>query len=1271
MAVLCGALLPFIFLSTLVAQSTGFVISPAPMGDAPPAIQVSNAPPPPPGAVANNNNRRPPQKNPEQQRQQLLQKLTIDRTNSGILQARQEAKRLLEQEAKKAEEAKKNEGQAPPKPNPEEAPFVGPLTEQQQKQEEQRQKQQEIQKKIAQYQKDVKALRRHVTLGEWGKVKDYLESLPDNDANMAFDRIVQQLGAKTKVNPRPELAALGAPGHDQEQFIGVEEILALSDAAKKEPNKQALEKLAKLITKDNPPPRSFFAALRAGTRYFGLSDEKTRHRTAQFLINAKFLDEASEFLPDTSKAKEENNLASLNLISRFHAESHHADRGKEHLPKAWELCLTVISQKDAALNERGEALYRALALVPELEGEAGKDWLTKTFTDAGGEGYEILAAVGTLTSQTRNHNSADFRVEQLELQAAAVAALLGNDDIDLTPWREMLTLYARNWNAEAERTYQLDQSTSMRPQMQWDDYGNIYYTRERRNYTGPGTPPITAGDLLRNRPTDAWLAEIDALVRLENLERTAALFLKVKEEEKAFPILQTLVQERPKQAEDLVKNMIRVWADNNNPNQQSRYRSSYYYFYGSNPRAESIPLTRSKQERNLKKLAELITQVRALGLEDNFEEEFADAFIQAHSQAEVWRVEALESVFGPVEKLDPKTIAALLRRMRGNLANLWPNPKLQEQSKTKRKDKELQAQILHGYTAANDLCEKALATHAENWALQIQLASLHYEESNYRASLESYAEHSANKRTALDDLAAAAQTYLSQLPFEDKKDESTEPFTTWFYASLGSPDLAALKAHHQPVPSEYAKIKAALDTIPEECRKRHLDDFAKTLNSRLANVSPDLKYRFLEAVLPITGEHERIEDAAKVFQYYQDLITEIELDVRLDGPDTIDPTQPFGVYINIRHTKEIERESGGFQRYLVNQNNQPYAYNYGRPTEDYRDKFEKGATPVLEEHFEILSLTFHASKIQSRTDPEPGWRYTPYAYYLLKPKGPEVDTLPPLKIDLDFLDTSGYVVLPVTSAAIPIKASGDGAEARPYRDLQLTLTLDDREAEKKNLAYLEVRATAHGLVPPLERLVELPLEGFEITDTEDRDLQVEELTTDTDDGAPLSTHEWRLTLDPKGETLPATFHFPRVLAQVAEEDGLTLQKYEDVDLIAVEPTTKLTGGKAERSLMWLPFLALGVILIGGIATYVFVRKPEEDAVLAGPEIPQSLTPVTLLSFLDQVRKAVSFPSDKETELRTEIASVEKRAFSPQAAPPDQSELTEIAQKWQRLAAGGS
>lgn len=1181
---------------------------------------------------------------PEQQRTKMLQGLKIDRTTSGIL-----ATRLSEKNQEGKTTTILPEVPKDPEVGPPENPKV--------------KKQRENKAKLAAFKSDFEKFSRDVTLGRWEEVKTYLAALPTGDATLAFRQIVTQLNAPVTVRPRKELTSLGAKQHQQQQYLRPEEFLALSDASQKAPDNAVLPQLAGLIKGARKPPRDFFAVLAKGTRYFGLGDEETKARTARLLIEAGHLEETTPFLPAYKQAEEKKNYPALNLLGRYHAESHSADRDGDHLENAWKISLGIIREKKAPVNERAEALYRALALVPELKDGTGSDWLVRTFANASAEGFEILATVGTMASQVREHQSAEFRLEQLKLQTAAVAALTSNEKIDLKPWQEVLTLYVRNWNAEAERSYRLDTSNSMRPQAKVDSFGNLFYSRYQppvRQTSTRVTPAIPSGDLLRTRPDEQWLSQVDSPVRLENIALSAKLFLKVKEEEKAFPILKKLAKIKPEETKELVREMIQVWAENNNPNQQSRYRSSYSYYYGYNQRAETIPLTRSKQERNLKLLANMVTEVKALELDENFQEEFADAFIQAHSQAEVWRVEALTAVFGETSKLDAGTIASLLRRMRQNLALLWPNPKLQEQAKTNRKDKELEAQIFKGYSAAKNLCLDALDQQPDDWALKIQLASIKYEESNYKAGIASHPEHSTTKAFALEDLAEAALDYISTLPLEDEEKESTEAFSTWFYAALGSPDLAALKAEHQPIPAEFPKIKAALESIPEASRQRHLDDFAKTLNSRLANVKADLKYRFLEAALQITGKHKRIEEAARVFEYYQDLVTEIELDVHLDGPDQIDASKPFGLFVNLRHTKEIERESGGFQRYLINQNNSPYSYNYGRPTEDYRDKFEKAALSVLEEHFEIVSLTFHNSKVASRTDTEDGWTVTPYAYFLLKPKGPEIDAIPALKIDLDFLDTSGYVVLPIASAAIPIDASGKGP-ARPYRDLSLAMILDQRETEEEGNVTLEIRASGHGLVPPLDELIELPIEGFEIASTDDRELQVDELDARTDDGAPISTHEWRLVLEPASNKLPKSFTFPEVLANLSTEkdEGLTLQKYEDVDLVAVEQTTAIQGGFS-KSPPYLFFLVLLIPAIGVGVYFLFFKKKAEIVVDQGPKLPGTLTPVSLLAFLEGLQRDTKFPKEARSKIQESIQSLKDRSFGPSADVPDAEELKKIA-----------
>lgn len=523
------------------------------------------------------------------------------------------------------------------------------------------------------------------------------------------------------------------------------------------------------------------------------------------------------------------------------------------------------------------------------------------------------------------------------------------------------------------------------------------------------------------------------------------------------------------------------------------------------------------------------------------------------------------------------------------------------------------------------------------------------------------------KREALDGLAAAAGEYAASLPLDDPAKETSEAFETWFYAALGSPSLEALKGHHLATPAEYPKIKEALEKLPGETAERHLKKFATTLNTRLANVSADLKLRYLEGATSICGERKEMADAADVLAYYRDLVSEIELSARIEGSDRISPEKPFGLQVNLRHTREIEREAGGFQRYLQNQTNQQYGYNFGRPPEDYRDKFEKAARAVLEEHFEILSLTFHGDKSESRTDPEFGWRLTPYAYFLLKPKGPQIDRIPPLKIDLDFMDTSGYAVIPITSAEIPVDASGK-AEPRPFRDIRITQTLDERSHAEKGSLFLEIKATGYGLIPPLETLLDAGVPGFELEKIEDRGVRIAELDSTSDDLAPLSEAEWRVELKPAGGTLPVNFRFPNIKVETAKDDGVLMQRYVDVDLVPVAADIPLMVNQNALSRWWITGLALLVIPIGLVALKIQRGRKVPAAEAKGIPLPSHFTPVTVLGFLRRLRDGNVFPAAQLAVLEQEIEGLENQYFGPAAPLPDSAALEQLAARWQQRAA---
>jgi hypothetical protein len=527
---------------------------------------------------------------------------------------------------------------------------------------------------------------------------------------------------------------------------------------------------------------------------------------------------------------------------------------------------------------------------------------------------------------------------------------------------------------------------------------------------------------------------------------TAQLLLKVGEEEEAFPFIERLAPALPDRAEELVEEFLRIWAEKNNPNGQNQRTNSYMFMYGFEMRANAIPLTRSKQERNLANLAGWVERIRALPIDSADEELLAKAFTAAHSTAEVYQLATIERVFGALGDLKPRTLAELVQTMRGNLVGIWRRPDVQKDKGTRRREKDIQAEVLRGYAVADGVIAEALKDHPDEWSLVLARAAVAHDLNDYKRELEKDSGFAERRADAMREFELAADLYRAVAPELDEDQRTTKAYETWFYAALGASDLNQIDHERTPLQTQFARIRAALLALPGDLAQSHLDMFANTLFTRMSNVNPVVKFRYVRAGLEIVGDNERAAEAREVNDYYSDLVSEIRLETRVDGNTSVG-TEPFGLFVSIKHTREIEREAGGFGKYLVNQNNQAFAYNYGRPTEDYRDKFEEAAREALSEHFEVVSVTFNHQDVTSRALPEYGWRETPYAYLLVKARGPEADIVPALRLDLDFVDTSGYAVLPIESPELPIDASGAAA---PYGfdELHVVQTLAERRAQE-------------------------------------------------------------------------------------------------------------------------------------------------------------------------------------------------------------------------------
>ena len=1156
---------------------------------------------------------------------------------------------------------------------------------------EEQKKQQEQAEKLAEEKKafnaSVAKFQRDVTLSEWAEVKEFLSSFDEEVGKATYTRLLQSLlTGPGKQPPKPGMPAPPPVPSSLRQYVEKnvftnEDLIALADCAPYELSDAEIRSFSGIL-RNALTQGNVLEELLASLQAYVKSDDAriSKRQVAKVLLAANQPLKLVDFLPSLDDAKQNEDHEALNMLSQYYLALNQEEKKRENLEAAWEVTQAILASSEIEKSEKEEALKRAVELAPQIKEEVGQTWLEESFTKNPERGMEIIASIGTATAQGLQARSTDptFRLKSLELQHTAVEALLEGSKDRAESWSDQLALLAGNWLKEGEHSYKNDDSKTLLQEMQRDMYGNFfydpYYYRSRTSSRGP--KPIRTGDLLEVRPSQTWLGFVSKGMRPKFDMLYAQLYLKVAEDELAYPYIESLAKTHPEIGKSLVDEYIRVWTQNHDPNSNRRRTNYYIYMYGYEQKADGIPLTRSKQQRNLKELAELIKKLRELPVELD-EELLARAFTTCHSQAEVYHLDAIEKVFGSTDSMEPKTLAEMAQQMRANLLGIWRNPATQKSSKTNRKQKDIKAEVQRGYRVARAVVEDGLKKYPEDWALQLALASINHDENDYKAELEKDSGFSKRRQKSFDEFKKAAEMYIASAKDIEQDKETTRPFETWWYASLGAVDLGRIDDKKQPDLKQPAIIKETLMAMPKQQADRHLKMFANTLFTRMSSIKPAVKYRYLKTGFEMVGDQKEAYEAKKVFDYYNDLVSEIRLETVVDGSDVVGQ-EPFGVFVNLVHTRELERESGGFGKYLQNQNNgNRYYYNYGRPTENYRDKFEEIVTEALEEKFDILSVTFQSEDVNSRALEEYGWRMTPYAYLLLQARGPEVDQIAPVRLDLDFLDTSGYAVLPVESSIVPVDASSKPTP-RPVQNLKITQTLDERQADEGKL-ILEVKASGQGIIPDLDQLVDVNPEEFDVANIEDQGISVSRFDPDSDENVVVSERTWMVTLNGKTNLAehPKTFQFAaakdeNMLARDEEKDTLAddavvYQRFVDADLESVEQHIALEEQYGETSNAWVWWtLGIGLGTVG-LLGMVFAMLPKEQVVRkARFEVPEDVTPFTVLGLLRDIQTNNGLSPKRKTELSSSINRIEEFYFGEPNGdqPPD---LSDIARSWVKRA----
>ncbi len=1105
--------------------------------------------------------------------------------------------------------------------------------------------------------RELEMVQRDVTLGRWPSVAAFLQTFAEKDRLPAYE---QFLAAVLNAPPQPDQKV--PPNLQEKNHFTFADALALAGMAPGGFDKKQAPKLAPIVQRAIDSGSVIEELLRLLCVEVDRPEAERRldRREAALLLSALGQErEMLPFLPSADAAEASNDREGLNLLARCNLARFAVEKSRSFLENAWQATQAALARGEIGETEKAEALLRAVELAPKVREDLGPAWLADSFTQRPERGMEIIAVIGGQVAKGFQEKSQDpdYRAKGLQLQKTAVEALLHVAPELADKWQQTLGLLASGWIVEALYSCTNSQSDSMGPVMERDEFGNIFWSTQRRGGGGQ-VRAVEPVDLIAGQPGPEWAALLDAALQPHFTNVSAQLFLKVNEPERAFPFIEQLAQVNPRKAKELANEFLRVWVRNNNPN-SSRRTNSYMFMYGFDQRSGGIPLTRSKQERNLQELGSWVERLRQLPIGGVDEKLLSEAFVAAHSTAEVYRLETIEKVFGDVAELDPVLLGELLGKMRTNLATVWRRPDVQEQSKTKRSQRETLLEVAKGYDTALQVAKKALAKRGAHWALLSVVASILHDQNNFSRELGRSSDFAENRKAAFQLFDAAAEHYISIAGDLRLDQETISPFDTWFYAALGASDLGAVDEDTVVAKSQLPRIREAIDELPDGSRERHLAMFANALFTRMSAVKPQIKYRYLEAGFEIVGDNPQAAEAKKVWDYYQDLIRELRLEAVVDGSTAVG-TEPFGVRIDIVHSPEIERESGGFAKYAQNQNNMGYSFNYGRPLENYRDRFTDAVTAALQESFEVLSVTFNGEQMASKPTSAPGWRATPYAWLLLKARGPQVDRIPALQIDFDFLDTSGYTVLPVGTSPVAIDASAKAAP-RPFADLKVTQILDERRADEGKVV-LEIKATATGLVPGLESILDVAAPGFRVDKRDDQGASVVKFTPDQD--AIESERVWLLSMVPTNEgARPKSFVFGK-----PKQAGIDVvyQRYNDADLETVSANVALAGGYGSDNPAWAWFLLAAAAI--GYGAWFFVARPRGRGDLAPPpllKMPLHLTPFTVLEVLYRAETHGRLDDTARQQLRATIERIEACHFGRAEDPALDLEAT--AAEWIRRA----
>jgi hypothetical protein len=1100
-------------------------------------------------------------------------------------------------------------------------------------------------------------------LGDWAQVRAELAALPPELGRGIYDKMLTDLAERPKNGVR------------------LEDIFALADAGPGELTDLELRKLGQMLGQVVAPNESFWIAerLTRGTEKLGGQDPARRLAAGRVLLAGGFRDLARRYLPDGADLDKVADEGLRQEIAAFLAAEQATEIAqRDQISRIWSDNVAILrSEKKVNDWEKSKAageMLRVLTQVsPAVLGGTFAD-LMKSQPDA------ALKIVGGLSRKIQNETNAPAaqRIDNLRAQTVLANLIAENVDDAAGRWRQVLTLMAESWMTEVENSFSRQAGLP------------------RRNGTRNGASEIDPEEILQLAPAGKWHAALPADLRDRFDASLARAIIVSANFELAADRIVELAKRHPAAGVALAEDFLLAWGQAHNPQLPAELRARYGL-----PEDARIPVTPVMMERNIDSLARMMALFRQAGVAPRDQGKVVTAFDLAYSNAEAYRDSHIERVFGPTAQMDEQLFFLLAQKMHANLGDRWRRADVQRGALTRRNEAQTYAMAEAGYGSLLKMIDEWQAGRPDAYkALLLGAVVLNdwadFESFQDLAPVEPAKRIVAAKEKTLrsqDYFQRAADAYGRQVVRLRPNELSTDPYLSWFNAVLGIGSNGQVNLGKPMNRAALGRIRAAILALPGKLAPTHMGQLAKTLNARLNDAGnplhEDLKYRYLASTLVVTKDDPFSLGLKKRSDYLDELLGEIRVQTRVDGPNTVGVGQEFGVIVSVVHTEAMGRVAR-FGQYLSNDVSAVAARTKrrgpqvakGAEPQGPRDEFEQKLTEGLSPFFDIRSITFAAPDVKPRPTARPGWEETTLAYVLVRAKDASVDKIPPVQMELRFIDLSGPVTIPATSAETLLKVSVGKVAPRPAEKIEVTQTLDTRQFAINGSLSLEVAATASGLVPELADLLDLaPLAGVakvrQVTAIDP--LMVKELNTWGDQVAPRTERRWSIALD--GDAIRAADQATDVPFPTVKAANTTTvwRTYQDIDpVVLTKASVLLDRVKAAPGAGYVPpaaedhsgYLYLGLAAVTAFVAWLVFRKRD-----TGPRPPRARDvfklPATIdgFSVVALLRKLgasplVKFTAAQQAELKADIERVQTGCFGG-ATTLSAADLKALAEKWLR------